>query len=188
MGPLVGGHRTMLRLHRDLLADMQPNCEFAIPILILQFSDRIAILQLKIFLRSRVKGNFDGEAFYEALNSQRLARRLTWKDVADQSGISASTLTRMAQGKRPDVDELAALLKWSSLKAEDFIEKPDGGTAEPLARMTAIIRTDARLSATNKRTLEGVLQCDIRGTTLKIVGTLCQPTRDGDICDGRPLS
>ncbi len=43
------------------------------------------------------KGQFDAEAFYAALDSQRQSRRMTWKQVAEESGISASTLTRMAQ-------------------------------------------------------------------------------------------
>ena len=63
------------------------------------------------------KGHFDAEAFYAALDSQRHSRRLNWKQVAREAGISASTLTRIAQGKRPDVDSLAALLTWSGLKA-----------------------------------------------------------------------
>jgi transcriptional regulator with XRE-family HTH domain len=110
-----------------------------------------------------VKGRFDGEGFYEALNSQRIGRRLTWKDVAEESGISASTLTRMAQGKRPDVDGLAALLRWSNLKLEDFIENPKKERTETLAQMTAILRSDPRLSASSKKTLEGVLRATYEG-------------------------
>jgi transcriptional regulator with XRE-family HTH domain len=59
-----------------------------------------------------MKEKFDNEGFFAALDAHRLAKRLTWKQVAEQSEVSASTLTRMAQGKRPDVDGLAALLKW----------------------------------------------------------------------------
>jgi transcriptional regulator with XRE-family HTH domain len=51
-------------------------------------------------------GWFDTAAFYDALDSVRQARRLNWKQVAGDSGVSASTLTRMAQGRRPDVDGL----------------------------------------------------------------------------------
>ena len=70
-----------------------------------------------------MSANFDAEAFHAALDSQRLAMGMTWKDVAAEAGVSASTLTRMAQGKRPDVDGLAALLQWSGLQAEMFIRK-----------------------------------------------------------------
>lgn len=93
------------------------------------------------------RGWFDAEAFYTAVDAQRAARKLNWKDVALQSGVSASTLTRMAQGKRPDVDGLAALVAWSGLNADDFIRseepKPD---AEPLAKITTFLRSDRNLS------------------------------------------
>src|SRR4051812_33734083 len=46
-------------------------------------------------------GWFDAEAFYAALDAERQGRNLTWKSVANSSGISASTLTRIAQGARP---------------------------------------------------------------------------------------
>ena len=62
------------------------------------------------------KGIFDAEGFFDALDEVRDSKGLTWKEVADESEVSASTLTRMAQGKRPDVDSLAALLKWSGLQ------------------------------------------------------------------------
>ena len=71
-----------------------------------------------------MKVRFDTIGFHEALDARRRARRITWKRVAKESGVSASTLSRMAHGQqRPDVDGLAALLTWSDLRAEDFIRK-----------------------------------------------------------------
>jgi transcriptional regulator with XRE-family HTH domain len=64
--------------------------------------------------------HFDVDAFFAALDAHRQAKKRTWKQVAAETGVSASTLTRMAQGRKPDVDGLAALLRWSGLKAEDF--------------------------------------------------------------------
>ena len=52
---------------------------------------------------------FDVSALQAALDGERIARGLTWKDVAIESGVSASTLSRLSQGKRPDVDSLTAL-------------------------------------------------------------------------------
>ena len=54
--------------------------------------------------------NFDNEAFYAALNAVRLSRQMTWKDVAEETGVNASTLSRIGQGANPDVNGLAALL------------------------------------------------------------------------------
>ncbi len=105
--------------------------------------------------------NFDVEAFHAALDSQRLATGMTWKEVAEEAGVSASTLTRMAQGKRPDVDGLAALLKWSGLQAEMFIRKQKGDakkTAEPLAQITAVLRADKSLSKESAEAIEQILK------------------------------
>jgi transcriptional regulator with XRE-family HTH domain len=105
-----------------------------------------------------MKQVFQNDAFCAALNAHRLAQRKTWKQVAEDSGVGASTLTRMMQGKRPDVDGLAALLKWSGLKAESFIDSTEGNRAETLAEMTALLRADPNLSDAGKLALEGVLR------------------------------
>jgi transcriptional regulator with XRE-family HTH domain len=101
---------------------------------------------------------FDHEAFYAALNAERLSRRMTWKQVAEESGVSASTLTRMSQGKHSDVNGFTSLLRWSGLKIEDFTERPGKKQAEPLAQITALLRADAKLSTTSKNTLERIIQ------------------------------
>jgi transcriptional regulator with XRE-family HTH domain len=100
---------------------------------------------------------FDNEAFYAALNATRLSRQLNWKEVAEQARISASTLTRIGQGKRPDVDGLAALLEWSGLKAEDFIRDNEPSEPEPLAQVTALLRADPNLSSANAKVLEDIV-------------------------------
>jgi DNA-binding Xre family transcriptional regulator len=106
------------------------------------------------------KGWFDAEGFYAALDAARLARGLNWKQVAAGSGVSASTLTRMAQGKRPDVDGLAALCAWSGLDADDFVrsEDDDRTPAEPLAMISTYLRSDRNLSAESAAALEEVIK------------------------------
>ena len=100
---------------------------------------------------------FDNDSFHAALNATRLSRRLTWKDVAEQTKVSASTLTRMGQGKRPDVDGFAALLDWSKLKAEDFIIDGERSEAEPIARVAALLRADPNLSKDAAKVLEDIV-------------------------------
>ena len=92
-------------------------------------------------------GWFDADAFYDALDAARLARKLNWKQVAAESGVSASTLTRMAQGRRPDVDGLAALAAWSGLSADGFVRTELGEVdPEPLAQITTYLRSDRNLT------------------------------------------
>lgn len=106
------------------------------------------------------QGDFDAEAFYAALDGQRLSRHLTWKKVAEESGISASTLTRLAQGRRPDVDSMAALLVWSGLSADSFVrsQKRTKKRPEPLASITAILRGDPNLSTSGAIALEALVK------------------------------
>ncbi len=106
-----------------------------------------------------MRGQFDATAFHAALDSQRQAKKLNWKEVSADSGVSASTLTRMSQGKRPDVDSLAALLTWSGLKVDDFIQKDSSiGQAEPLAMITAYLRADKNLSPESATALEEIIR------------------------------
>lgn len=107
------------------------------------------------------KGWFDAEGFYAALDAARLARGLNWKQVAAGSGVSASTLTRMAQGKRPDVDGLAALCAWSGLDADDFVrihDEQEPTAPEPLAVISTYLRSDRNLSPESAAALEEVIK------------------------------
>jgi transcriptional regulator with XRE-family HTH domain len=99
---------------------------------------------------------FDGKAFFSALEAARSARGLTWKEVATQSGVNASTLTRISQGRKPDVNGLASLLAWSGLQAEMFIPSANRRVPEPLAQITAVIHSDPSLSYNNAKVLEDI--------------------------------
>lgn len=101
---------------------------------------------------------FNVVAFYAALDAVREARGLTWKNVAHESGLNASTLTRIGKGKKPDVDGLSALLVWSNLKAEMFIAHSGGQKIEPLAEITRIIRMDETLSFNSARIVEDIFK------------------------------
>ena len=115
------------------------------------------------------KGIFDAEGFYAVIDSHRVSRGWTWKQVAKESGVGASTLTRMAQGRRPDVDSLAALLSWSGESADSFMQSTDvGTTVDPLANITGQFRRDPNLTPEAKKAIE---------TTLKVLYQ--QFTKDG---------
>ena len=106
------------------------------------------------------KRSFDADAFYAALDGERQARQLTWKKVADESGVSASTLTRIAQGKRPDVDSLAALAAWSGLNVDRFVKGRLSGQEEPerLAMISTYLRTDPQLNEEAATALDEIVK------------------------------
>lgn len=99
---------------------------------------------------------FDNEAFFSALNAERLSRKLTWKEVALQAGVQASTLTRMGDGKNPDVNGFTALLSWSGLKAEDFIPS-ESADPQNFTKAVALLRAVPDLKKDHLDVLVNVL-------------------------------
>lgn len=105
--------------------------------------------------------NFDFLAFYHAVNVTREARRLSWKQVAEETGVGASTLARMSKDRRPDADGLASLAAWASLNPGEFVTAPIKGApvaSEPLARISRLLREDQRLSKASADTLEQIVR------------------------------
>jgi transcriptional regulator with XRE-family HTH domain len=93
------------------------------------------------------RGTFDAAGFFSAVDAVRLDRQMNWKQVAAESGVSASTLTRLAQGKRPDVDSLAALVDWSGLRVDDYVKRVHEERDVPtLAMISTYLRSDRNLS------------------------------------------
>ena len=105
------------------------------------------------------RGSFDEAGFFAALDSVRLGRSLNWKQVAAAAKLSPSTLTRLAQGKRPDVDSLAALVDWAGLNADDFVVRTHGvQETEPLAMISTYLRADRSLSPEAATALDTVVR------------------------------
>jgi transcriptional regulator with XRE-family HTH domain len=103
---------------------------------------------------------FDIDGFYAALDGVRQARKVSWKQVAKETGIAASTLTRIGQGKRPDVDGLAALSMWSGLDIDQFFRNASLQQIrkEPLGEITALLRADRNLTPETVVALETMLK------------------------------
>ena len=69
----------------------------------------------------------DVPELYRRLDVQRQQRGLTWRQLADQVGVSPSSFSRMADGNRPDADALVTLLVWLDLDNElAILIKPNG--------------------------------------------------------------
>src|SRR5262249_53686785 len=63
---------------------------------------------------------FDAKALHRALDAQRVARGLSWKDVAAETGVSVSTLMRTRLGGRMEVDGTLAMVAWLGRSVESF--------------------------------------------------------------------
>lgn len=100
----------------------------------------------------------DVGALYAALDAQRRARGLSWRQLATEAGVSASTLTRMAQGKRPDVDGFAALLSWLGIPAESFMRGGTREEPEAMAAISSLLRARRDLSPESAAALEDIIR------------------------------
>ena len=105
-------------------------------------------------MRKGENARFDRDGFKAALDSTRIARGLTWKQVTEESGVSSSTLSRMSAGACPDLDGLAALTCWSGLSADSFIRGMNPEGHEPMAEISRQIMSDTRLTREARSTMD----------------------------------
>lgn len=103
----------------------------------------------------------DVEALYAALDSKRKGNGTSWREVARELDVSASTFSRMAQGRRPDVDTFATLLRWLGMPAETFIRSTGEEPApeeEPVAMVSSYLRSARNVTPEEADALEDIFQ------------------------------
>ena len=114
---------------------------------------------------------FDGASFHHALKTVVDDRELNWKEVADETGVSASTLTRMAQGRKPDAASLAVLSAWAGLNPSDFVEakyrsRPDNA----LGQISTLLRTDPSLDEDAAHAIESIVKAAYKQMSTRKAG------------------
>jgi len=108
---------------------------------------------------SDTEKGFDAEAFYDAIATTVEARDLTWKQVSKETGVSPSTLTRMAQGRRPDAASLAALSAWAAINPADFVDLPKKHKKpESLTAILALLRADTNLKPDAAQAMQAIIK------------------------------
>lgn len=55
-----------------------------------------------------------------AVETVRRHRGISARDIAAETGLSPSTLTRLGQGQRPDADGLVSLLAWLNAEIRPY--------------------------------------------------------------------
>jgi transcriptional regulator with XRE-family HTH domain len=107
------------------------------------------------------ENQIDLEALVAALDAQRKARGLSWRQVAKEAAVSASTLTRMQQGKLPDVNTFGALVQWLHIPAERFMvqgQRVHKKSPDPMAVASTLLRGKREVSPRAARALEELVQ------------------------------
>ncbi len=64
---------------------------------------------------------FDSQLLFAALDQQRQAQGLSWQELGRAIGVSASTITRLRNGGRLEVDGMLAMVGWLGRPVEDFV-------------------------------------------------------------------
>ena len=104
------------------------------------------------------------DALVGALDSERKARGISWRQLAAQAGVSPSTLTRMQQGKSPDVNTFSALTLWLGIPAERFytVHMESKATEDPLAVVSTLLRGKKKLSPKAMAALQELVNASIK--------------------------
>jgi transcriptional regulator with XRE-family HTH domain len=102
----------------------------------------------------------DVEALYAALDNKRKTRGTSWRQIAGELAISPSTFSRMAQGRRPDVDTFATLLRWLGMPAESFMRgtTATAATEEPVAMVSSYLRSARNIKPEDAEALEDIFR------------------------------
>ncbi|MGH3648479.1 MAG: helix-turn-helix domain-containing protein [Micromonosporaceae bacterium] len=123
---------------------------------------------------TRTKTKIDVSRLYAALDGARRSKGLSWRQLAAEVGCSPSTMTRLANGDRPDVDAFLSLTKWLKMPGETFTtdNSPDpnqAGTEQPelLAEVSALLRARTDFGEEEKERLQEVFEAALRLNTAR---------------------
>jgi transcriptional regulator with XRE-family HTH domain len=115
----------------------------------------------------RTQINLSG--LYAALDAVREHRKLSWRQMAREVGVSPSTFSRLANKQKPDVDAFAAMVRWLGVPAERFMTDDDDEAAreepELMAELAPLLRARQDLNSQDKRYLEELIGAAMRRFT-----------------------
>lgn len=108
----------------------------------------------------------DVEALYAALDAKRKTKQRSWRETAEDIGVSASTLTRMAQGASPDVEGFGKMVRWLGVSADCFIAGAAARATKKnddlLVVVSRHLRASKELDPQSARALEGIIEAAYR--------------------------
>ncbi|GAB7304901.1 hypothetical protein MAFF212519_27840 [Clavibacter michiganensis] len=102
----------------------------------------------------------DIKALHAALDAARIERGWSWRQLAKELGVSASTVSRMANGLRPDVTAFAAMTTWLRMPAEAFYRNTTQQPSEQpelVAQLAPLLRARRDLHDQDVQYLEQVI-------------------------------
>ncbi len=110
----------------------------------------------------------DVVALHAALDAARESRDLSWRQVAREIEVSPSTMSRLANGLKPDVNAFAAMVRWLNLPAERFMVDSNEGNRTPhdqpdlVAELAPLLRARKDLTKEDVEHLEQIIGSAVR--------------------------
>lgn len=107
-----------------------------------------------------MKKSINFQALYSALDTRRVSRKMTWKQISDEMSVSPSLFSRMAAGKGCDSETYMTLTAWLETRPEEFVDGdlPEyKSKPETLDRIAAHLRADKNLNPESAEAIETVI-------------------------------
>lgn len=112
------------------------------------------------------RSKIDIGALHAALEGERSARKLSWRQLAKEIEVSPSLLSRLSNGYRPDADGFATLTRWLNMPAEAFMVSEDSAQSqqqpELVSQLAPLLRARNDLDPADITYLEEVIAATVR--------------------------
>jgi transcriptional regulator with XRE-family HTH domain len=90
------------------------------------------------------------------LKKRRRQKRLSLRDLADETGVSFNTLSRVERGHIPDLVNFRRIVDWLEIPPETFFDpEPTSSTPQAIARH---LQSDRRLSSEAAERIAGMVE------------------------------
>jgi transcriptional regulator with XRE-family HTH domain len=117
------------------------------------------------------KTKVDAPALQAALDQARIAKGISWRQLAADSGVTPSLLSRLRNGYKPDADGFMTLVRWLGMPAERFLvaDDADRPTRQPelTAELAPLLRARKDLDESDVKMLEEVIQATLRSVAAR---------------------
>jgi transcriptional regulator with XRE-family HTH domain len=112
------------------------------------------------------KTQIDTGRLFAVLEARTTDEHLSWRQAANQIGVSPSLLSRLRYGQRPDLDGYASIVRWLRMSADDFIEVEGDDVAQAgetslITEISALLRKRRDLTEADKSYIEDVVRASL---------------------------
>jgi len=108
----------------------------------------------------------DGDRFFRAVDRRRADEGLSWRELARRMELSASTLSRLARGRTPDLDTFLRLVAWLGEPAETFVAASDASVRrDTLSEIARALEDDPALATEDINAINQIVNVAYRRLT-----------------------